>query len=160
MSTRFVLRLGRRALIGAGLGVACASIGVGLISASSALHALAFGLAVTACIGSFMGLRATRDSLAANAAADLAMPRVRTRTSLQPEQLADALQALLACAHSANWVPGAVVDGRYRLVQKLAHGAANQVYLAERLEDGAFVALKTVRNAVDVYSILRLTREA
>ena len=57
---------------------------------------------------------------------------------------------------------GAVVAGRYEVVERIAEGGMSTVYRARRLDDGAVVALKVLRReyAADHEFIERFAREA
>ena len=55
---------------------------------------------------------------------------------------------------------GTVIDGRYRLERALGDGAFGDVYAAERLRDGAMVAIKVLQQSGDAAGLARFREEA
>jgi len=143
----------RPVLVGSIVGAAALGIATALTSPSSSV-VLAAGLGglVGALVGLVLGREVTRrvDSTA-------------QLTRIQALERAATLREAQTSG-SAGFVlhPGSVIAGQFRLTEQLGGGANGTIWEAERLSDGAVVALKLLRAAVahDGLAADRLRREA
>jgi hypothetical protein len=83
---------------------------------------------------------------------------LRRQVAERSKELADAL-ARLADQPQASLV-GKTLDGRYRVIARLASGGMGTVYEVERTSDHKRFALKTLRDRVDTKLMARFAREA
>jgi hypothetical protein len=75
-------------------------------------------------------------------------------------ELAAVLAAQDAPSSAARLEPGAMFDGRYRVVRLLGQGGMGMVYEVERTADGRTFALKLVTGAMSSAAATRFAREA
>jgi hypothetical protein len=86
---------------------------------------------------------------------------VRRQVAERSRDLAEALSRLTGAPHAPSvLVPGSVVEGRYRVVERLGAGGMGQVHEVERLVDGRRLALKMLNGAPEREALMRLAREA
>jgi eukaryotic-like serine/threonine-protein kinase len=132
--------------LGGGLGVVAAS--------TSSLLEAPFGAAAGLAIGLGMGLLGTHEW----------RRRIQARAHLVRIHALERSQTLREARDRGNagFQQGVVVAGQYRLTEKLGVGANGTIWEAERLSDGALVAVKMLRAAVahDTVAADRLRREA
>src|SRR4051812_8162807 len=50
---------------------------------------------------------------------------------------------------STDWVPGAAIGGRYRLVRRVGEGGMGGIWAADDLVTGRRIALKRIKDSVD-----------
>jgi serine/threonine-protein kinase len=90
---------------------------------------------------------------------------VRTSAELQHQvaersrELGEALSTL-AQQRAQPIDPGRVIDGRYRIIEKLGAGGMGTVYAVERFSDHKRFALKTLRGRGELDLLARFAREA
>ncbi len=86
---------------------------------------------------------------------------LRRQVSVRSEHLAEAL-ARLGPMHTPPraFVPGDVVDARYRVVRRIGEGGMGMVYEIERATDGKRLALKVLQAPRSGAELARLAREA
>jgi serine/threonine-protein kinase len=147
------LSLARPALIGCTAGAA-ATLGVSAAISGDAVPWLASGI-VGAGVGIVSGLAAAREfRRRTQAAAQLTRIRALERAAtIREAREGGAL---------GSFATGFTVAGQYRLSTQLGAGANGTIWEAERLSDGAVVAIKLLRAAVahDTLTADRLRREA
>lgn len=136
--------------VGVGLGGALG----GTAASTSQLLELPFGVAAGVAIGLGLGLLATHEW----------RRRIQGRAHLVRIHALERSQTLRETRDrgTAGFQQGVVVAGQYRLTEKLGVGANGTIWEAERLSDGALVAVKLLRAAVahDTVAADRLRREA
>ena len=86
---------------------------------------------------------------------------LRRQVSVRSEHLAEALAKLGPMGTPARaFLPGDVVDARYRVVRRIGEGGMGMVYEIERLSDGRRMALKVLQAPRSGAELARLAREA
>lgn len=138
--------------VGVGLGVGG---GLGVVAAgASTLLELPFGAGAGLAIGLGLGLLGVHEW----------RRRIQARAHLVRIHALERSQTLREARDrgTAGFQQGVVVAGQYRLTDKLGVGANGTIWEAERLSDGALVAVKLLRAAVahDTVAADRLRREA
>jgi eukaryotic-like serine/threonine-protein kinase len=129
--------------------------GVGVVAASaSSLLELPFGAGAGVAMGLGLGLLGMHEW----------RRRTQARAHLVRIHALERSQTLREARDrgTAGFQQGVVVAGQYRLTEKLGVGANGTIWEAERLSDGALVAVKLLRAAVahDTVAADRLRREA
>ncbi|RYZ06643.1 MAG: serine/threonine protein kinase [Myxococcales bacterium] len=137
-----------------GVGVALGG-GLGVVAAeASSLLELPFGASAGLAIGFGLGLLGMHEW----------RRRIQARAHLVRIHALERSQTLREVRDrgTAGFQQGVVVAGQYRLTEKLGVGANGTIWEAERLSDGALVAVKLLRAAVahDTVAADRLRREA
>lgn len=85
---------------------------------------------------------------------------LRHQIAERSKQIGDALQGGAPVSVSAPLETGDVIDGRYRVMDKLGRGGMGTVHLVERLTDRRQFALKIMSGSVDAVAGARFAREA
>ncbi len=86
---------------------------------------------------------------------------LRRQVSERSSQLSRALTRLASTARErAEPNVGDVVDGRYRVEERIGEGAMGAVFRVTRVEDGALLAMKVLLKPGDAKSLARFAREA
>ncbi|MBI5557749.1 MAG: protein kinase [Deltaproteobacteria bacterium] len=79
----------------------------------------------------------------------------------EPTQILPGQEGAGGQAEPANWLPGEIINGRYR-IDRIFSGAMGKVYIAEHLTWGVWMAIKVPRPEVwaDSEGLQRILREA
>jgi serine/threonine-protein kinase len=125
-------------------------------SAIGGIHPASAVVGIQAAI---QGLILARQHVARQRTIESANAELQRQVAERSRELGDALAKLgQRPAHKLD--SGRVIDGRYRVLDKLGSGGMGTVHAVERISDGAKLALKTIRGAGDTDVMARFAREA
>lgn len=125
-------------------------------SAIGGIHPASAVIAVQTAI---QALILARQHVARQRTIESANAELQRQVAERSRELGDAL-AKLAKQPAQKLDSGRVIDGRYRVLEKLGSGGMGTVHAVERISDGAKLALKTIRSAGDNDLMARFAREA